>query len=358
MKVSVHNSMVGWGDVFPRGPATFRDVYFTAGYHQAQVLSSDSSEGICFIVGEQEDARLLVPGLKTPVTVPGESCWCPGIFDMQTCNGYGGPLATPDADSLFLERAWAEWRGEAARRGIVAAFFRLHPLIDNARWLPRSAKVVADRQTVFVDLSRGAEAAFRAADSRHRNMVSKGKKEELEVRWNRLEDRDDFEGLYCVIMERLNADASLRFRHEYFLAIWNLPFVELACVRSPSGVLQAGAVFMFGEVWAHYHLSARHSDSPNHLANCILQSAAERAVAQGLRGLHLGGGRTGDPGDSLLKFKQAFGGSLLDFKVALVVADDRTYGALCQRWESVSGRKPVWLLGYRQPLPTQERRYP
>jgi hypothetical protein len=50
-----------------------------------------------------------------------------------------------------------------------------------------------------------------------------------------------------------------------------------------------------------------------------------------------------------LKFKQSLGGRLLDFKVALVVADDEAYQKLCSAWARETGAEPQWLLGYRQP---------
>ena len=125
---------------------------------------------------------------------------------------------------------------------------------------------------------------------------------------------------------------------------------KLACIRQ-KGELAAAAVFMFGPRWGHYHLSARRPDAGNHLTNCLLQDALERAAELGLLGMHLGGGRSGDPRDNLLMFKKSIGGQLLDYNVALVIANFEVYRRLCLDWEKETGWQPQWLLGYRQPRP-------
>ncbi len=129
--------------------------------------------------------------------------------------------------------------------------------------------------------------------------------------------------------------------------------MHLASIRD-GGQLIAAAVFMFGPTWAHYHLSACER-SGNHLTNCLLQTGIERACDLGLKGLHLGGGRTTQSADTLLKFKLSLGGKLIDFKVAFVVVNQEAYAKLCRNWAKQTGEAPKWLLGYRQPMPSFSR---
>jgi hypothetical protein len=236
----------------------------------------------------------------------------------------------------------------------VAAFFRLHPLLKNESWLPGDARVVHDRHTVFVPLEGGAAQAWNQADGRHRNMVNKGKRLGVRVDWDDGRGWDDFELLYRESMERLDAPDRLRFSPRYFAGLKDLPGTELAVVRS-GGELVAGAVFMFGSRWAHYHLSAYRPGAGNQLTSCVLQAAVERAADRGLAGLHLGGGRTNRPDDSLLKFKLSLGGTLLDFFVALVIVNSPAFANLCEAWAAAVGHRPQWLLGYRQPKPAFDR---
>jgi hypothetical protein len=108
---------------------------------------------------------------------------------------------------------------------------------------------------------------------------------------------------------------------------------------------------MRGPRWAHYHLGARRADSENHLMSFVFYRAMERAAEAGLAGLHLGGGASAAPDDSLLRFKRRFSDRLLQFRVARVIADAPRFNQLIEDWEARAGRPPAWLLGYRQPLP-------
>ncbi len=171
MEIDLELCPTAWSEALAAFPPAYRDVYFTPEYHGLHAVNGDG-DPFCTMIREGNEA-LLVPGLRVPV--PGYSgCMAGGSWDLQTCNGYGGPLASPSVDSTFLERAWAIWRSQLASGGCVAAFFRLHPLLENEGWLPGDARVIADRQTVFLSLTEGVEQVWKGADGRHRNMVSKG----------------------------------------------------------------------------------------------------------------------------------------------------------------------------------------
>ena len=348
MRIETFSDFAIWNEALAELPVPCRDVYFTPEYHHLHTANGDG-EAYCAAVSEDR-SRLLVPGLRVPITFGPGALRRKALWDVQTCNGYGGPLVSPDVTPDFLKRAWEAWRRDSAAHGVVAAFLRLHPLLNNSAWLPADARVIEDRKTVFVDLQQGAQTAWARASSRHRNMVNKGRRENVQIIWDDPNGWEAFEKLYGEAMERLNAPPALRFSPAYFAALRNLPCAELACVRR-RGELAAAAVFMFGPRWGHYHLSARQPDAGNHLTNCLLQDAFERAAKYGLEGIHLGGGRSAAPGDSLLMFKRNLGGQLIDFKVALVIVDMDVYRQLCLAWAEETGRQPQWLLGYRQPRP-------
>ncbi|MEO6771868.1 MAG: GNAT family N-acetyltransferase [Kofleriaceae bacterium] len=303
-------------------PAT--DVYFTPGYHALH-----AAEGVapcCFGAG-----GLSVPGLRT--TIPNSD-----HADVQTCNGYGGPFG--EAGS---EAAWAAWREAARADRIVAALFRLHPLVANERLLPADAEIRHERDTIFVDLGGGLDAAWRAADGRHRNMVQRARREAAGVAWTP-GAWGEFVAMYRSAMDRLGAPEALRFSDAYFARLQRFAPAELASLHDDRGLV-AAAVMLWAPRWGHYHLAARRSDAPNYAANLVVQAGLERAVARGLAGVHLGGGTTNAPDDSLLRFKRSVGGTVLAFRVARVIADPAAFEQLVAR----RGGTPSWLLGYRQP---------
>lgn len=332
-----------WAARLSELPLQCRDVYFTPEYH---ALSEAGGDGEAFAsLACSPTGKMIVAGMRSPIGAAPAPCW-----DLQSPNGYGGPVGWGNWNAQELSRVWDGWKGTCREVGMVAAFFRLHPLLRNEALLPADAEVRVDRKTVFVDLSAGVEEAWRGAQSQHRNMVSKGKREAVTVRWNEPGDWIAFEQLYGDAMRRMNAPERLHFSHRYFQLMRSVPGTEIAAVRRQQE-LECAAIFMFGPAWGHYHLSARAPASANHLTSCILQSAFERAAERGLRGVHLGGGRTSSQDDSLLKFKASTGGKLVDFKVALVVTDRHAFDDLCDRWQSQTQMRPNWFLGYRQPHP-------
>ncbi len=338
-----------WSATLAKLPGPCRDIYFSPEYHRLHEANGDG-EALGTVV-RSGDRALLVPGIRMPIPAALAAGCDKPLWDLQTCNGYGGPLASPDAMPDFLERAWDRWRDECCRAGIVAAFFRLHPLVHNECFLPADAIVLPDRQTVFLDFSQGMENLWKGAKSQYRNMVNKGRRETVAVQWNEPRAWEAFEAFYGRAMHHVEAPAALRFSHGYFTALRLLPGAELCSVQV-AGRLAAASVFLFGPLWCHYHLAVRDPEAGNHLHSVILQSAIERACERGLQGMHMGGGRTTAPDDGLLRFKMSTGGQTIEFKVALVIADREKYQTLCHAWQDTTGRPPSWLLGYRQPRAT------
>jgi len=335
-----------WNAILAECHEIYRDIYFTPQYHNLHEVNGDG-KAFCMAIREGREI-LIVPGIQTPIRIP-ECDQC--LWDIQTCNGYGGPVGSIPVNGYFLDCAWEMFREECQRRGIIAAFFRLHGLVRNRQFLPHDATVLVDRQTVYINLSQGLEAIWKKAKSQYRNMINKGRREGVQVTWNEPAAWDQLGDFYGLAMERLNAPASLRFSGAYFDALRALPGAELASIWNKNELV-AISVFLFGPKWGHYHLSARNPDSGNHLHSVILQSAIERAAERGLSGLHLGGGRTTAEDDSLLRFKSSTGGETMFFNISLVITDRNKYNSLCEEWRRKQGRSPEWLLGYRQPAGT------
>jgi hypothetical protein len=345
--VTTHAAWVddpSWAKELAALPAELADIYFTPAYHRLH-----REDAGCVVVSDG-NARLIVPGLLHPI--PGEA----GLSDLQTCNGYGGPLVAGDVDvgssPDWLARAWDAWREAAAARGVMAAFFRLHPLIDNRRFLPADATIIDDREMVTIDLAAGADAAFAAADSRFRNKVRRSERDGMSVRWDAPDDWPAFEALYADAMERLGAVEALRFGPEYFEALRALPAARIGTIHDDGGLL-VGAIFLAGARYWHYHLGARRPAAENQAMSFLFHRATQAAGAAGAQALHLGGGATPAPDDTLLRFKRLFSPMRPRFHVARVLADRARFTDLVSRWEAQAGRPARWLLGYREPIPSQ-----
>ncbi len=314
------------------------DVYFGAAYH---AWHRKQGEPLGILV-ERETPLLFAGGLLHAVPE------APGVFDLQTPTGYGGPLVAAELSTDELEEAWAVASALFASLGVVAALFRLHPLLGWPSKLPRAARIIDDRVTVAVPLEQGAAAALLRADSRHRNMVGRSERQGVQVAWaeDATSDWDEFAHLYRAAMERLDARTELRFGPEYFEDMRTSGVAELATLRDGAALL-AGAIFLSGPRYAHYHLSARRLDAPNYAMNRLVHAGVERACQRGLSSLHLGGGIRRDPDDALFRFKASVGSERCSFRLACVVTDEPMFQSLVQKREALLGRPSELLLGYR-----------
>lgn len=315
------------------------DVYFSAAYHRLCEADGDGI-GVASLM-KDGNSGLFIPGMRAPI--PNTDRW-----DLQSCNGYSGPLGGPHTSPESLTAMWNAWIKSRKDDGAVAAFFRMHPLLDNVQWLPPNASVHEDRETVYVPLEEGVDELLRNASSRHRNMLNRGAKAGAEVRWAGSVHAmwDNFASIYSVAMTRLAAPSRLKFSASYFEALRKLGCADIAGIVDADGLV-SGAVFLFGFRWAHYHLAARRKDAPNFAANVLIQAGIERAARLGLDGVHLGGGVTRGADDSLLRFKSSIGGEIRRFSVARVIIDPVAFASMSS---PAAGTDAVnWLLPYRHP---------
>lgn len=69
----------------------------------------------------------------------------------------------------------------------------------------------------------------------------------------------------------------------------------------------AGALFLTGDTWAHYHLSFRRPEAHNTVMHAVFDCAVPVIAATGCQYMHLGGGTDPSPDNPLYKFKSRIG---------------------------------------------------
>ena len=333
-----------WQDV-PGNAWASPDVYFRAEY-----VATGDVEGFvisrCVVAQEGADA-LFVPYLWSAIPD------APGLHDVVGAYGYGGPVATSESP-CFLAAAWAaiedRWRAD----GGVAAFLRLHPLLENSKWLGPGWDTRDDRVTVSIDLSAGLENAFgSSAQKTHRSQVARARQRgEVvpEVPCGR-SSIEEFRRLYDAMLGRMDAKVECQFTDAYWVQFEGRLSTSSSIFRvgAEPGPLTM-ALVLWGERWAHYHLAARNNLKDNTAGNLLLQGIAESALRRGRTAVHMGGGRTRAPDDDLLLFKRRVGGCLHRFQTAGRTLHEARFDALVNRWrEFHPGGEPRWTLAYREP---------
>ena len=98
--------------------------------------------------------------------------------------------------------------------------------------------------------------------------------------------------------------------------------------------LVGAAIFLRGEGALHYHLSATNPDYriPG-VTNALLFKGIKLGLANKFYVLHLGGGNSNDPEDSLLKFKKKMGNNINKFFIGKRIHNSETYSQLKHSWE-------------------------
>ncbi|NWK55166.1 GNAT family N-acetyltransferase [Verrucomicrobiaceae bacterium N1E253] len=307
------------------------DVYFQPEWLTLH-LFDEGAVGLLFEYKEG-DAVWLYAFVKRPIPTEYGQLNC---FDIESAYGYGGPLSSSD-DEEFLKRSRGAFEKWCIDQGIVAEFCAFHPMLSNEKWmLSDNLKILTDRETVALNL--GGENPLSdnySADGRY--MCRRGQREGIRIEEVPVDQGfDRFVEMYLEAMQRLNASKFYLFNGRYFEQLEQLVRARgwlMAALKNEEWV--AASLFLHGDQWLHYHLSANNMDvkAPG-ATNMLLDAAAHKGCSMGLTAFHLGGGRTNAEKDSLLKFKASMGKEKQQFKIGKAIHHPDVYHAIIKQWEA------------------------
>ena len=346
-----------WASVLQRLPQ--HDIYHTLDYNRAYIVNGDGALR-AFVAEDAQDVLFHPFFVRRIDTALENGTLGPDLFDIETVYGYSGPLSTT-LDPEFLSEAWTEFGRWCLSESIVAEFIRFNPMIGNNALVQNfSCNVVIDRKVVLVPLPMQESELWKNYSSVHRNMVRKAIKSGLtaEGPCSASDDCEAFELLYRQTMQRRNAAEYYCFSHEYFSFLYSRldSWVKLFVVKRQSTVI-AAALFLIHGKYMHYHLSASDpSFATLAPTNLLLHSAAIWGLQHGYRCLALGGGRTRNPDDSLLRFKSSVSRITAPFCFGTRVHDPIIYDRLCSDWMQSARRtvRPAHFMLYRLPITQSE----
>lgn len=328
-----------WHRLLEALPPALKDVYFWPEY-VALHRFIEESRALLFAYESDDGACWMYPFLLQPIAGMKEQDGAPATmwFDIETPYGYGGPLANTDR-AEFLAEAHAAFSAWCREQRVVAEFIRLHPLLRNERWLDSEIEVIYDRETISLDLTNfnALDPAALPFDKMARYMLRRAERSGVRVeRRDPRADFDKFVALYRETMRRINADEYYFFDEHYFRGLRELVAESgwlLAATLDEEWA--AAALFLKGTGYLHYHLSATRAEPrlPG-ATNLLLYTAAQMGSAsESLTTLHLGGGTTSLPDDSLLKFKRSMGNQAHAFHIGRRVHHPTMYAAVRAAWE-------------------------
>jgi hypothetical protein len=216
---------------------------------------------------------------------------------------------------------------------------------------------ILDRETVFIDLQKTYDDIWKHDySSKNRNIVRKAQK--LGYRAHIVEnptekDINVFIDIYYSNMNAVHAEKYYYFNRAFFVDTFNLlrGKVILINIIDESDAVLSSSIFMKEGNYFHYHLSGRHSYADNSVNNFLIDRAIVYAQSKGALFFHLGGGRSRDVDDSLLKFKKSFSKHTSPFFIGKKIHDEEVYNQVVNDWEKRFPEKKdkykYFLLKYR-----------
>ncbi len=309
-------------------------------------LSDSDSEGLLFVY-EEGGNYWCYPFIKRPVP----SLYHVDFFDLECPYGYGGPFSNIRTLDFIKNAnvAFYQWCKEA---NILAEFTTLNPFLNNEILLGPLAVVMNDRETVSLDLSRLDIADNYSAKGRY--MIRQSHKFDIKIKeLDVSESYEDFVRLYLGAMRTLKAEKFYFFSDDYFESLQKMVKRQGYLVSATiNGQYVAASMFIRHGDHMHYHLSANnHEIKAPGATNAMIDYAARLGVRDGLVRLHLGGGRSSEIDDSLLKFKKSMGNEIHQFKISKSIHHRKKYEEVIQKWENLALPKSYYsdvkLLRYR-----------
>ena len=318
------------------------DVYYQSEY--TRLYETSDYQRFEFLY-EQGQNFLQNIAIKRPIRQIGQHSLTENYFDLETPYGYGGFLTNCE-EADFINRALSAYGEQCLKENIIAEFIRFHPFNDFAVKFGSLLDLCAlDRQVVIVDLILEKDVRWSAYSSTARNLLRRAQ-EQLTV--SQSADIDKFRQIYNQTMDRNKASDFYYFSEEYYRSLIANKNVILLEIKHETNTIAMG-FFMFGPQIAHYHLSANTGEGLHLNANYLmLDTAFDLGKEKGCGVFLLGGGRTNDPADPLLRFKQKFSGQTRDFYIAGKVYNQQKYNEYVNMWkEQNPGDERKYFLKYR-----------
>lgn len=288
-----------------------------------------------FFIYQEKDNFYYHGYIKTPI---GKA----NLVDHESAYGYGGPVANTK-NIKFLNAAWAAYSQHCVTTNTLAEFIRFHPILENSIFY--QGNIINNRETVWIDLQDNYEANYKdRAQRKIRALEKKG----IRVEWIKSSAfHNFFIDTYSHHMRRLSADNFYLFNKKYLSSLLLWDKANFAIALRDDVPLGAGIFLMDGYI-CDYHLGATTDEGHSiGVLNVLFHEAAQYAQKCGARVLHLGGGRTSNPNDSLLFFKAGFSNKRSHFRTGSAIWKPEDLDDLKSNFIEKNGHQPERVLFYR-----------
>lgn len=276
--------------------------------------------------------------LKKPIRKIGNYLLEKTIFDAETPYGYGG-ICTNIINKPELEKVLVDYVKFCKDHNIINEFIRFHPFLSELDKLDDFLTFSSPLgNVVTINTKLNQQERWASYGAKTRNILRRCQKELV---LKESENINDFHALYEKTMTKNNATDFYFFDKKYFEKLIEIESVKLYEVWYDDHIISSG-FFMFSPAHVHYHLSANDYNFSKKNGNYfLLDSIAQIAHEKEISKFLLGGGRTNEEEDSLLKFKRKFSDLEQPFCVGGKIYNPEAHQYCINIWEKENPGKSL-----------------
>jgi len=259
--------------------------------------------------------------------------------DIANVYGFGGPVGAPQGRGAILYPTFFEhfsrWCND---ENIASEFTCLHPLIavEQRSLISEIFDTKYEKDVVVINLEQSEVELLGGLRKGHRSSVTRARRSGVEI--EAVEPSKSnlalFTEMYEETMRRRQAAARWFLPSDFFLTtVRNLGADRTTLLMATvEKKLESACLLMHDFGTAYYHFAATFSQHPElGVNNLMVFEAALRLKAAGFRVLHLGGGVSSKPDDSLLLFKAGFSSLRAPLYTYFHIRNGIAYADLCKR---------------------------
>jgi hypothetical protein len=321
-----------WNEFLEKIPANLKDVYYTPEYYQLYE-NLGNGKAVCFVY-EEEESIALYPFLLNSVNKHGYNLE-KEYLDIQGAYGYNGVVANNNS-SEFCSRFYEVFNNFIQVKSIIAEFTRFHPLLNNHLFSQKYLDINLDRKTVYLDLQDSYENIFSRFQTTTKKQIKRATNRYnlvVKVFKNDTSILDDFISIYNEAMGRVQSTNYLLFNNNYFKSLFEI--ANNVCFIAYHNQKPIACIYAFyNNHFINGHLGGSLSDylfmSPFSL---LYSEMIKFGISVKCKYLHVGGGSTSNPENSLLSFKLNFSKSTSDFFIGKKIHNQAIYDEVISQWE-------------------------
>jgi hypothetical protein len=256
-----------------------------------------------------------------------------GYYDIEPWFGYAGPICGGSWDHVN-EDIMDAYSTACRERQIIAELIRFDPMMANHVPLLKSNRIemAEGRLIAYASISHSnAEDQIRELSPPCRRQIAMANRTCRFARLQTASEWEEFQRLYSASLIRVRASKRWFFRPDVFSRLREIQSVALFGVSHCDKLVSASLVLWAGDL-GHSLLVANVDLHKHKGANDLLMfGMIGELKVEGVRWLCLGGGRSGDASDSLLRFKQKFAKQVLALPIGFLCHDVDVYKDLCRQ---------------------------